>query len=314
MSAARLVVQLVRAHYGGQDTTFRAAAEALARGSKDARMKEALFDAIRGAASRAPTAPQQLKPLVPAPIVNELLTRIELMSLAELMLDPELQRALDELVLELQHTEELAERGLRPRNRLLFHGPPGNGKTSAAGALAREIGIYGYSVSVAEIASKWVSGTSENLTKLFKSLTPSTLIVLDEIDAIGTRRGGAETSAGKEQSAIVNSLLVLMDRHRDGVLVATTNRPELLDEALLRRFEEHILFPEPNQQQKVALASRLCAKHDVPVINVRDCNNFDEVTKCCLTHARRHVMQEILGINPGEQQEEHGYEEKESVH
>jgi ATP-dependent 26S proteasome regulatory subunit len=91
--------------------------------------------------------------------------------------------------------------------------------------------------------------------------------------------------------------LTLLDRQRGGMIVATTNRADVIDPALLRRFDDRILFPEPNVGQKRALAETLAAKFGVEPIPVDDCANFDEVTKRVETEARRVVMRELLAAD-----------------
>src|SRR5690606_5881088 len=120
-----------------------------------------------------------------------------------------LQACLDEIVVELEYREHLAERGLRARNRLLFHGPPGNGKTSVGSALANALGVEAYCVSIPELLSIYVGGTSKNLGDLFGSIREGTLVVFDELDAIGTKRGAVDSASGREGNTVVNTLLTL---------------------------------------------------------------------------------------------------------
>lgn len=220
---------------------------------------------------------------------------------SELMLHDDLQAALDEIIIELEYREHLAERNLRPRSRLLFHGPPGNGKTSVGSAIANALDVAAFGVHLPELMSKWVNATSENLGQLFKLLQTNTLIVFDELDAIGAARGATDHAAGKEANKIVNTLLTLLDRYASGIVIATTNRPDIIDPALRRRFDEELYFPEPTVQQMTTLAEWLCLEHGVSPLDVHECRNFDEVTKRCLTHARRFVMAQILAEERGEE-------------
>lgn len=302
-SASAHVLQLVRAHYHRDESAFCAAAQALARGSKVPQVRAAILEEVRAGRYRAqdgtasspyrPTKPSsQLQPL--ATHEGGLLQTLAPLTFADLLLDDTLQGQLDELVIEIEYREALAARNLRPRSRLLFHGPPGNGKTSAAVAIANALGVPAYAVNFAELVSSFVGGTGKNLGELFSKLTASTLVVFDEVDAVGSARGTVEQAASKEMNANVNILLTLLDRQEKGIIVATTNRPDILDPALLRRFDEHVYFPEPNEPQKRSLADRLCRGHEVDPIDCADCRNFDEVTKRCRTYARRIVMQQIL--------------------
>jgi SpoVK/Ycf46/Vps4 family AAA+-type ATPase len=163
--------------------------------------------------------------------------------------------------------------------------------------MAHALGLKAYAISLPRTISKWVSATGENLGKIFENLTPNTVVIFDEIEAVASHRGAVETSAGKEFNSTVNTLLTLMDRNRSGVIVATTNRPDIIDPAVLRRFDEHVEFPAPSAEQMRSLADRLSDGFDIPRVPwdvIGDCQNYDAVTKVVEREARRIVMREIL--------------------
>lgn len=295
MTASAHVLQMVRAHYSGNDSSFATAALSLARASKVPSVKAAIINAVQaGARQQQPQRrqPEQLQPLH-APN-SKLLQRLRSVTFAELMLDGPIQTLLDEVVVELEYRDELAERKLRARNRLLFWGPPGNGKSSSAAALAEALDVPAYGVSLPQLIGSHLGETGRNLGELFDAIRPDTVVVFDEIDALGSRRGETDSSAGKEQNSTINTLLTLLDRCKWGVIIGTTNRPDMLDPALLRRFDESIEFPAPTPEQMAVLGSKLCEGYGVEGIRVTDCRNFDEVAKRCETEARRIVMREIL--------------------
>lgn len=312
MSAATTVLQLVRAHYNRDEPGFASAANTLARQSKAPTIKAALINAVRQGYRSSyrnpdPSQGSTRPPGTGGPKLQEsrgALQRVAPLTFDELLLDAELQLFLDEIVEELQYREELEARKLRARNRLLFWGPPGNGKTSSAGALAHSLDVAAYAVHLPQVVSMYMGGTSQNLGELFASLSPETLIVFDELDAMGASRGAVDQAAGKEMNAIVNTMLTLLDRHKDGIIVATTNRPDILDPALLRRFDELVEFPAPNVAQKRALSARLCERYEIEPIGVDNCANFDAVTKTVEREARRIVMRELLAAEAEENQQE----------
>jgi len=294
-------VQLIRAHYAGSESAFLGAAESLARSCKVVHARTQLEDEIRVGRRaveqrrRAEYAKHESerRPAMPS-LTSEFLTPVQPMSFAELLLPGHVQETMNELHIELIYSKHLAERGLRARSRFLFHGPPGNGKTSCAAALAQALSVSGYVVSLAELVSKFLGGTGANLGSVMKALNAGTLVVFDEIDAIGAARGGGGGEGGREQNAVVNTLLTLLDANREGVLCATTNRLDILDPALVRRFDEVIEIPAPTREQLDRLAHSLEARYDVRHVNISDCANFDAVTKRVLREARRQVMAEIL--------------------
>lgn len=310
MTAAAHVLGLVRAHYNGDETAFASAATLLARGAKQPQVRHQISQLIQIGRRQPPRPGQSFQPLrPPEPKANGMLQPITPMSFAELVLEPEIQAQLDELAIELEYREALADRKVRARNRLLFHGPPGNGKTSCAGALANALGLRAYCVNLSRTVSKYLGETGQNLGQLFDSITATTFVVLDEIDAIAAHRGVVDQAAGKEFNSTVNTLLTLMDRNRTGIIVATTNRPDIIDPALLRRFDERLYFPAPSVEQMRGLASKLAEDYGIKPPEVVDCGNFDEVHKRTETHARRSIMQEILAAE-AENEDEDGDEEE----
>lgn len=313
MSAIAMVLQLVRAHYQRDESQFGSTALTLARNAKTPLIRDEIATLVRrgfpramgsgsGFSSQRPQS-QEMRPLPQAAAPVGALLPLRAATFAELQLDPDVQALLDELVLELEYREELAARNLRARNRLLFHGPPGNGKTSSASALAHALDCQAYCVSIPELVSCYLGETGKNLAKIFESLREGMVVVFDEIDAIGTSRNDDARGSDKERNTTINSLLTLLDRQRGGMIVGTTNRPDMLDPALLRRFDERILFPEPNVSQKRSLGASLAERFSIEPVHVDDCANFDEVTKRIETAARRLVMRELLAADEQEETE-----------
>lgn len=323
MSASALVLGLVRAHFRRDDMAFAGSAAMLTRSAQPA-VRAQIEEIIRkGYLGRGPAPPggftgdnyrrntEPLKELKQAPIGP--LQPLRRVSFPELMLDSDLQALLDELVLELEFREELAGRNLRARNRFLFHGMPGNGKSSGAAALANALGVKAYCVSIPQLVGSHLGETGKNLAALFDSIRDGMVVVFDEIDAVGSRRGQGEQACDKEMNATVNCFLMLLDRNKSGVIVATTNRPDMLDEALRRRFDEQILFPEPSSEQMTDLAWRLAQKFGVPPVYVTDCKNFDEVTKRVENEARRIVMKELIAADTASDEGEEETTENETA-
>jgi len=189
----------------------------------------------------------------------------------------------------------LGAKDLEPRTRLLFHGPSGNGKTSCAAALATSLGKAAYVVSLSALVQSYMGTTGANITKLFKLLHAGHCVVLDEVDAVGGARGGHD-AADRERALTVNVLLTELDACQGGLLIATTNRPDILDGALLRRFDERVEFPAPTRAQLHELASRLRMRFGLPGPAMSwgpEITSYDAVTKAIKRAARAAALFEL---------------------
>ncbi len=150
-----------------------------------------------------------------------------------------------------------SELGVEPHQGILLYGPPGNGKTLLAKAVAGEASAHLEFINGPEILSKWVGQSEENLRNIFaraKTLAPS-VVLIDEIDAIAATR---DTVSQQHEVSLISQLLVLLDglEARGKVaVVATTNRVDALDSAIRRpgRFDYHIEVPLPDLLGRVAI-------------------------------------------------------------
>jgi len=145
-----------------------------------------------------------------------------------------------------------------PPNGILMHGPPGTGKTLLAKALAHESEINFISVKGPEFLSKWVGESEKAVRETFRKARAASpcIIFFDEIDAIAGMRGRFASSQATEQ--VVSQLLTEMDGLeglKDVILLAATNRPDMLDPALLRsgRFGRHIEIKMPDKDSRKAI-------------------------------------------------------------
>jgi SpoVK/Ycf46/Vps4 family AAA+-type ATPase len=314
---------MCRAHYLQDESAFASSAAILARGSKVPSFRIEIERIIREGRAHAEskrrdqwsqgrqqpgTKPLDKLPEAQAP--NEMMKRLDGPAFADLLLPREIQATFDEIVTELEFRDELKERGLRARDRILLHGPPGNGKTSSAVAIAKQLGVPCWGVNISEVFGQYLGSTSKNIKALIEAAPNNAVTVLDEIDAIGGSRNAYGSQAcDKELNASVNTLLTTLDRSCKGIIVATTNRLDILDSALRRRFEEVIEIPGPTIEQMRALASSLCFGFGVDPVYVDDCENFDAVTKACKREARRIVMKQILAADTADEEENDGQED-----
>jgi cell division protease FtsH len=164
-----------------------------------------------------------------------------------------------EIVDFLKNPKEYSKMGAKIPRGILLYGKPGTGKTLIAKAIAGEAGVPFISMSGSEFVEMFVGLGASRVRKLFekaKKMSPC-IIFIDEIDAIGSRRTSS-TGAESENNQTLNQLLVEMDGFNSDetvIVLAATNRPEMLDKALLRpgRFDRQITIPAPdmNDRQRI---------------------------------------------------------------
>ncbi len=173
----------------------------------------------------------------------------------------------------LKAKEVFEKIGVRPPKGVLLFGPPGTGKTLLAKAVANESGANFISVKGPEIFSKWVGESEKAIRGIFRKARQSApcIIFFDEIDAIAPKRGRDLSSAVTDK--VVNQLLTELDgmeEPKDVVVIAATNRPDIIDPALLRpgRLDRVILVPVPDEK----------ARLDIFKIHTRGMNLAEDVS------------------------------------
>src|SRR5436189_3517959 len=165
----------------------------------------------------------------------------------------EAKAEVEEIIAFLKDPKKFTRLGGRIPKGVLMMGPPGTGKTLLARAIAGEAGVPFFSISGSDFVEMFVGVGASRVRDLFdqgKKNAPC-IIFIDEIDAVGRHRGAGLGGGHDEREQTLNQLLVEMDgfESNDGViLIAATNRPDVLDPALLRpgRFDRRIVVPRPD--------------------------------------------------------------------
>jgi SpoVK/Ycf46/Vps4 family AAA+-type ATPase len=188
--------------------------------------------------------------------------------LADLVLRDEHERQIQSLIDEVRYWPELDKRRIPRRQKILFYGPPGCGKTSAAASIAGELELPLLIVRVDSVVSSLLGETSANLRKLFDYAAdhPSVLL-FDEFDSLGKAR--TDASEHGEIRRVVNAFLQLMDGFAGkSLVIAATNHEAALDPALWRRFDDVVEFPLPTVHQIrriMRLRMQAVTKHGIDV-------------------------------------------------
>jgi len=165
----------------------------------------------------------------------------------------EAKRDLREVVEFLKHPDKFRRFGARLPKGVLLLGPPGTGKTLLARAVAGEAGVPFYTMSGADFMEMFVGVGASRVRDLFKQAKENApcIIFIDELDAVGRHRGAGLGGGHDEREQTLNQMLVEMDGFEPNsgvVLIAATNRPDVLDPALLRpgRFDRHVTVDRPD--------------------------------------------------------------------
>jgi SpoVK/Ycf46/Vps4 family AAA+-type ATPase len=250
MARADLLLALVRSGAGGDDLAFRRAAEALIaeeEGKKHGVLASQLADALT---KRRPTS--NVSPLARNDAAAALLHELEPeRRVSELVLPPTARQTVNEFVEEHHRRDLLRSHGIEPRHRVLLVGPPGDGKTTLAEALATELAVPLMSVRYEGLIGSFLGETASRLETLFAAVRIRPCVLFfDEFDAVAKERG--DTHETGEIKRVVSSLLLQVDKLPSYVVVvAATNHAELLDRAVWRRMQLRIELPQPTRAAKV---------------------------------------------------------------
>ena len=181
--------------------------------------------------------------------------------LDELWLDAHVRRTATQLVAEQKAAGTLEQGGLRPRHKLLLTGPPGNGKTALAGAIARELGRPLHHLSYETLIGSLLGQTGSNLRHVFEfARSEPCVLFLDEVEAIAKERDMRE-ELGEMKRVVAGLLLQLDATPPHTVVVAATNHPEMLDRATWRRFDARLTIAPPAHERLVKFIESRCARH-----------------------------------------------------
>ena len=173
---------------------------------------------------------------------------------------PEAKQELEEVVEFLKYPERFVALGARIPAGVLLVGPPGTGKTLLARAVAGEAGVPFFSISGSEFVEMFVGVGASRVRDLFEQARRHApcIIFIDEIDAVGRHRGAGLGGGHDEREQTLNQILVEMDGFETGtnvIVIAATNRPDILDPALLRpgRFDRRVILDSPDIRGRTAI-------------------------------------------------------------
>jgi AAA+ superfamily predicted ATPase len=256
MARSDLVIDLVEAQQRGDVARFRMLVEAIIaeeRNNQHHLVADRLSELITTAGSRSLLARDDAARQV-ADLVNEIVPKRRL---SEVQLAPAVATAVTEFIEEHHRSELLRSHGLEPRNRILLEGPPGNGKTSLAEAVAAELMVPFYAVRYEGVVSSFLGETTSRIDHVFEfARTRRCVLFFDEFDTIAKERADAHETG--EIKRVVSTLLLQIDRLPSHVVaICATNHGELLDRAAWRRFQVRLTLAPPSRTQATEFLERL---------------------------------------------------------
>lgn len=251
MASAQQLIGLVKSHAEGDSDRFFDLAMQLSAAEEQKGHKR-LAEQLRQWAHAGQTVPASRAPnltSIAAPrgdLAQFLMASYPAERLNNVILPTTIEDELKHIVVETRLREKLEEKGLKPRRRLLLSGPPGTGKTLSAHGLAGELQYPLFSVMLHGLITKFMGETAQKLKLVFDAVKSTRGVYLfDEIDALAAARGDGNDVG--EARRVLNSFLQFLDEDTGpSIVIATTNLAEILDRAVLRRFDLVLSYELPD--------------------------------------------------------------------
>jgi SpoVK/Ycf46/Vps4 family AAA+-type ATPase len=256
MATAEQVKTLIKSHLAGQPEQFFTVALQVA--AHEAKLGHAAIALeIRNLVDAAKGRPRLEAGLSPE-LANLVLRSESRERLGQLVLSGELRDRIERVLLEFRQQAKLKSHGLSHRRKILLIGPPGTGKTLTASVMAGELKLPLNVILMERLVTKFMGETSVKLRQIFDLIARQRGVYLfDEFDAIGSERS-RDNDVG-EIRRVLNSFLQFIERDTsDSLIIAATNNPHLLDQALFRRFDDVLYYDLPEKAEiKSLLLNRL---------------------------------------------------------
>lgn len=233
-------------------------------------------------------------------LYNLIIQDKEEIALNDVFLDAHHKELITQLIKENAYALELQEYGLPVNNKILLQGSSGCGKTMTAKAVAHELGKSIIILNLSNIVSSRIGETSQNIKMIFdKAARERSVLFLDELDQIGKARGSDDKDVG-EMRRLVNTLIQLIDYYpENALLICATNHPEIIDTALLRRFQLKINYQMPSEEFLDSFYNQLLSKFPDDLKNIdRKYNiSFAEAKDYAFTVVKGNLIKKLEAKN-----------------
>jgi SpoVK/Ycf46/Vps4 family AAA+-type ATPase len=206
---------------------------------------------------------------------------------------------ISELLKEWNNKDAFNYHNIPVRNKILFYGPTGNGKTTIAKYISKVSCLPYVEVNSDIIIDSHLGNTGQNINKIFNQLNQPCILFWDEIDGIGKKRGTYKaSSADSENERMTNSILTNIEKlNKDVIFIAATNRYDVLDDAFLRRFDLKFELKKPNEDQKQQFSRKIIEYYKLPDSFIdKDLTKFESYSELkfyYLDLARKYILSKI---------------------
>ena len=296
MARSDLLLSIVRAGATGDRATLRSSVEAVVAEERS-KNHHILADRLQRALNAVTVAPPTTSQANSQSGKDTILKSTPRQRLEDLILPLPVSQQVRQLVEEQHRADLLRSHGIQPRHRVLLSGPPGNGKTSVAEAIAEALAVQFFTVRYDALVGSYLGETNTRLARLFDyARTIPCVLFFDEFDSIGKERGDIHETG--EIKRVVSFLLMQIDQLPSYVVtVAATNHAELLDRAVWRRFQLRLAMPQPSHETlAVYLDRQFDAWRETTGMNAEALANklgdvsFAEALEFCQTVRRQHIL------------------------
>jgi SpoVK/Ycf46/Vps4 family AAA+-type ATPase len=303
MSTARQVIALLKSYVEGEEQQFYSAALQMA--AHEARqghgkVAQEIRELIEQAKTRASAVERRTGPVALVQPKGELASLLSAhypdTTLSDMVLSTELEFRLKRILIEQKQRSRLQAYNLSPRRKILLVGPPGSGKTMTAAALAGELQLPLLTAMYSSLMGKFMGETATRLKLIFDAMSLTRgVYFFDEFDAIGSQRNNVNDVG--EIRRILNSFLLFIENDKsDSLIIAATNHPNLLDEAIFRRFDDVIEYKLPTAKMIQHLLQVRFSVFDIQwddwseILNVAQGLSLAEVTRAADEAAKQAVL------------------------
>ena len=233
-------------------------------------------------------------------ILNLLIDDREQVELSDIFLSEDNRQQISQLIKEQKYADELLKYDLPINNKVFLFGNSGCGKTTTAKAIATALKKPVYILNLSNIVSSKIGETGQNLKLIFdKASRDKAVLFLDEFDQIGKARGNDDKDVG-EMRRLVNTIIQLIDYFpKNALLICASNHPQIIDIALMRRFQLKISFELPSDEVLNEYYDAILSHfpENLRSINRRFGISFAEAKDCAYTIIKGNIINQLEKTN-----------------